>query len=198
MVAWCAGWKGSNKVVGALNLVDRTQFLIVALPYPSTTKIPRLALADGKEKLIWEYQSMMLEKIKKLIPNIDPKNRIIVGSSSGAHLIGTALARDWDGFTDYFTAYVLYGGGVAPGTRYRGAKGKDVLMAWGEDSTSAESREIFAKRMKATKAAPKTASLGRRMTTVTRLQMESATQTAPSSRILTAGPLKHSQHNRSQ
>ncbi len=152
MVVWCAGWKGSNKVIGALSLVDRRKTLVVGMPYPSTCRIPRLALEDGKEKQIWEYQSVMLEKIKRLIPNIDPNKRIAVGSSSGAHYVGTALAREWAGFTDYFTAYVLYGGGVAPGTTYPGAKGKQVLMAWGVDSGGAPSRRLFAERMQASGA----------------------------------------------
>ncbi len=152
MVVWCAGWKGSNRAIGALSLVDRRKTIVVGMPYPSTCRIPRLALEDGKEKQIWEYQSVMLEKIKRLIPNIDPSKRIAVGSSSGAHFVGTALAREWSGFSDYFTAYVLYGGGVAPGTTYPGAKGKPVLMAWGADSGGAPSRRLFAERMQASGA----------------------------------------------
>lgn len=152
MVVWYAGWQGSNKIIGALNLVNPADVLLVGLPYPGTCRIPRLALADGKEDQIWDYQSVMLKKIKKMIPNIDPNNRIAVGSSSGAHFIGTGLAREWPGFTDYFTAYVLYGGGVAPGTTYPGAKGKNVLMAWGVNSEAAESRKLFAERMQASGA----------------------------------------------
>lgn len=148
LLVWFSGGKGSSNVARAKNLVDPSQFIVVALPYPEG-RLPRLAVQDGQIDEFWKYLKPMLEKVREKVPNIDPKLRIAGGSSSGGHLVGSGICQKWRGFADYFTAYILHEGGSAPKDRYDAVRGKPVLVVYGEKSTAYEWQKQFNEKIKA-------------------------------------------------
>jgi len=142
LLVWFGGGKGSQHVAGAAGVVDFDRFVVVALPYPGG-KLPRLAAQDGDVARHWEFQQVMMRKVTELIPNIDPRVRVVAGTSSGAHLIGSGLSLEWPGFVDYFTLFVLHEGGVAASNKYPGAKGRRLLVIWGEESPAFKWQLLF-------------------------------------------------------
>jgi hypothetical protein len=148
ILVWFSPGRGSGQVTSVPPIVDKRQFVIAAIPYPSN-KLPRLAIKAGAEKIdaFWSYQEPMLAYIRGLIPNIDPRVRIAAGFSSGAHLIGAGLDRDWMGFTDFFTVYILHEGGYSPAMRFEGIReDHKVLITYGLQNKSYG--EIVARTMK--------------------------------------------------
>jgi pimeloyl-ACP methyl ester carboxylesterase len=138
ILVWFSPGGGSNRIASVPPIVDKRQFLIAAIPYPGN-KLPRLAIKAGAEKIdaFWEYQKPMLDYVRDLIPNIDPKVRIAAGFSSGAHLVGAGLDRDWMGFADFFTAYILHEGGYSPAMRFEGIReDHKVLITYGLQNRS--------------------------------------------------------------
>lgn len=134
LLVWFAPGRGSNRIQSIPPIVDRSKYLLAALPYPDN-KLPRLAIESGTIDHFWEYEQPMLEYIRDMIPNIDPNRCIAAGFSSGAHLIGSGLDRGWQGFTDFFTVYILHEGGYAPEMRYSGAKRTHrILVTYGLQS----------------------------------------------------------------
>ncbi len=134
LFVWMSGGPGSARVGSARGLVDFDRFVVVALPFPGNIPSIRDAVPAGKVGEVWEYHRPMLEKVAELVPNVDPAIRIVGGTSNGAHAIGSGLDERWKGFVDGFTAFILHEGGSSPGGVYRGARGKTVLLAYGEDT----------------------------------------------------------------
>ncbi len=121
LLLWFSGGKGSCHVRSARDLVDFNEFVVVALPSPEG-RSARLAVKGGEIDAFWAYHAPMLEAVKQAVPNIDPELRLVGGSSNGAHIIGSGLSRDWRGFSDYFTAYILHEGGYALSKDYSRAR----------------------------------------------------------------------------
>jgi hypothetical protein len=134
LFVWYGGGAGSHLTQGARGMVDFDQFVVVALPYPGGA-LPRLAVDGNTIDAFWDYQKPMLDRVIKLIPNISEEVRIVGGSSSGGHMVGSGLDCKWKGFADYFTAYVLHEGGHSPDMVFKGAKSSHrILVVYGEDS----------------------------------------------------------------
>ncbi|MBC8009765.1 MAG: hypothetical protein H7067_06690 [Burkholderiales bacterium] len=145
LLVWFGGGKGSHQVAGARGLVDFDRFVVVALPYPDG-RLPRLAAKDGADAIDahWAYQSVMLQRIQTLLPNLDPSLRLVAGTSSGGHHIAYGLDRGWPGFADYFTHFIVHEGGAQPLTpRLPGAKDKRLLVVYGEETDSLAWRTWF-------------------------------------------------------
>lgn len=145
LLVWFGGGKGSHDTGGARDIVDFDRFVVVALPYPEG-KLPRLAAKEGGETIDahWAYQRVMMERIRKMVPNIDPTLRLAAGTSSGGHHIAYGLDRGWAGFADYFTHFIVHEGGAQPLThRFPGAKDKRLLVVYGEESDSLSWRTWF-------------------------------------------------------
>ena len=133
LLVWFSPGGGSNSVGFIPPLVDFHEFLLVAIPYLGN-KLPRLAIKAGKAEIdrFWDYERDMLEYVQDIVPNISKRVRIAAGFSSGAHLVGSGLDRDWFGFTDYFTAFVIHEGGYAPDMTYRGIREHHkILITYG-------------------------------------------------------------------
>ena len=146
LFVWFGGGPGSHRVSGANGLVNFDDFVVVALPYPNG-KLPRVAVVDGDIGKHWDFERPMLEKVIELIPNIDRRIRIVGGTSSGAHNVGSGLDEKWKGFSDYFQAFVLHEGGFSPKNEFPGAKNKLVYVLWGEKSVAREWQEWFNPRI---------------------------------------------------
>jgi len=160
ILVWFGPGGGSSHVSSIPSIVDKTKFLLVALPYPDN-RLPRLAIKAGHEKIdeFWEYEKPMMEYIKDVIPNIHPTIRIAAGFSSGAHLVASGLDRDWNGFTDFFTAYILHEGGYSPDMKFRGVNSHHkILVTYGLQNDSYG--RVVAREMKKSGVMPTVKKLG--------------------------------------
>jgi hypothetical protein len=136
LLVWFSPGGGSNSISSIPPIVDKTKFLLVALPYPDN-QLPRVAIKSNTIDSFWEYEKPMLDYLKYMIPNIDTKIKIAAGFSSGAHLVGSGLDRNWIGFTDFFTIYILHEGGGSPSNTYQGVKSiHKILVTYGLQNNS--------------------------------------------------------------
>lgn len=148
ILVWFGGGGGSSDVGGARGIVDFKEFIVVALPYPDG-RLPRLGVRDGGIEDFEVFHTAMLKRVLERVPNISEDVRIAAGSSSGGHLLGSALDLDWPAFTDYFTSYVLHEGGYAPSMTYRGVReGTEVLIISGGKSKSRPWQQSFQRKFR--------------------------------------------------
>lgn len=147
LLVWISGGKGSDRIGGAADLVDADRFVIIALPFPESVPSVRDAVGKRTVNQVWDYQRPMLQKVRELIPNLDPEIQIVGGTSNGAHAIGTGFDQDWEGFADGFTGFILHEGGSSPGGDYRSARGKTMLVAYGDKSSALDWQKGFNDRI---------------------------------------------------
>ncbi len=145
IIVWLGGGDGGNSAGSCASLVDQTEFLMVGLPYPKGANNPGQDNMVGEFDDIWDYHKTMLDEITKLVPNIDPKLRIIAGFSNGGHAID-GLMKEKE-FREFFKAYVLIDGGMDVG-KYSGMSGTFAYVAWGENSPNSGSSQKVAKSTK--------------------------------------------------
>lgn len=131
---WFAPGKGSYSVQKVPPFVDFDEYFVLALPY-FKNQLPRLAIQGGFIDDFWDYNKPMFDYVIHNIPNLSKNKRIAAGFSSGAHYVGSGLDRNWDGFTNFFTRYVIHEGGGAPDMTYKGIKPSDkILLTYGDSS----------------------------------------------------------------
>jgi len=145
IIVFLSGGDGSNSAGSCAALVDQTEFLMIGLPYPKGANNPAQSNMVGEFDDIWDYHKTMLDEIRKLVPNIDPKLRIVAGFSNGGHAIDGMMSEKE--FKEFFNAYVLIDGGVNAG-RYSGMSGNFAYVAWGSKSPNAGNSEKVAKSAK--------------------------------------------------
>lgn len=134
LFVWISGGSGSKRIKGAKGIVDFDKYVVVGLPIAQGV-VPRIDYKSAeKMKAIWDIQGPMLKKLRNLIPNLNPNMSIVCGTSNGAHVIGTGLDQRWDGFYDFFNAFIMHEGGACPSYKFKGANGKKVLVLWGAAS----------------------------------------------------------------
>lgn len=148
LLVWFSGGGGSHLVKSAGGIVDFDAFLVVALPYPNG-RFPRLAVEAGADEInkFWEFLNPMVERVIELVPNISEDIRIAGGSSSGGHLVGSALDQKWRGFCDYFTGFILHEGGTSPEMEFSGTRSSHrILVIYGEKSVARKWQSYFNER----------------------------------------------------
>lgn len=131
LLVWLAGGDGTSRFNAAEALVDEEQFVLVGMNYPAALPEPRYAATQGKIDQIWAYHEKMLAKLQDMIPNLDPRLRVIVGFSNGAHVIGGCLAHQVDGLCHYFNVFVLIEGGNSDSFNYPQLPGRYFYIATG-------------------------------------------------------------------
>ena len=133
---WFNHGGGSYNVKNVPEFVDFDEYFVLALPYLDN-QLPRIAIKEGHIDELWEYDRPMLEYVINLIPNLHSNIKIAGGFSSGAHFVASGLDRDWEGFTDFFTGYIIHEGGYAPEMTYQGIQSSDdVLVTYGSSIDS--------------------------------------------------------------
>ena len=150
LLVWFSPGGGSDSVGAMPPIVNFQKFLVVAIPYPGN-KLPRLAIKAGEKQInaFWEYEKPMLAYLQERFPNISQHIRIAAGFSSGAHLIGSGIDMDWQGFTDFFTTFVLHEGGYAPKMHYDGMRiDHKVLVSYGTKPGYRSYGAVVAREMK--------------------------------------------------
>lgn len=131
LLVWLAGGDGTSRFNAAEKLVNEEQFVLVAMNYPAAVPQPAFATTQGRIGEIWDLHEKMLAKLQEMIPNIDPRLRVIVGFSNGAHVIGGSLSEQIDGLSHYFNVFVLIEGGDAKSFEYPALPGRYFYIASG-------------------------------------------------------------------
>lgn len=131
LLLWLAGGDGTSRFNAAQALVDQEQFVLVAMNYPAAVPQPAFATTEGRIGEIWDLHEKMLAKLQEMIPNIDPRLRVVVGFSNGAHVIGGSLSEQIDGLSHYFNVFVLIEGGDAKSFEYPALPGRYFYVASG-------------------------------------------------------------------
>ncbi|HWB60835.1 MAG TPA: hypothetical protein VG733_15165 [Chthoniobacteraceae bacterium] len=131
LFVWLAGGDGTSRFNAAEKLVDEEQFVLVAMNYPAALPEPQYATVQGQIDQIWALQEKMLVKLQDMIPNIDPRLRVIAGFSNGAHIIGGCLAHQTDGLSHYFNVFILIEGGNSDTFNYPQLPGRWFYIATG-------------------------------------------------------------------
>ena len=145
LLVWIGGGKGSNSPNGGFALVDKGHYAIAALPYPSTVPTPNTALDDPKDfDVIIDYHKAMLADLVKLLPNLDPKIRLVGGFSNGAHTIGTNITRGEAHFIELFNAFIIIEGGGRDVEAKKKLRDKFAYLAWGNDVAKKGSKDYMA------------------------------------------------------
>jgi len=140
LLVWIGGGKGSNSPNGGFALVNKEDYAIAALPYPSSVPTPRDALSSGEMDDIWEYHKVMLAELVKLLPNLDPKMRVVGGFSNGAHTIGTYISTGEKEFIELFNAFIIIEGGSRETSAKKRLRDKFAYLAWGDDTSNQGSK----------------------------------------------------------
>ena len=131
LIVWLAGGDGTSWYHEASELVDSRDFVMVGMNYPLSVPAPRFAAPQGQIGRIWELQEKMLAKLAQMIPNLDPRLRIVVGFSNGAHTIGGCLGEREQSFYGFFNVFVLIEGGDSVSFNYPSLPGRYFYLAWG-------------------------------------------------------------------
>ncbi|MFC5049315.1 hypothetical protein ACFPK9_01595 [Rubritalea spongiae] len=168
LLVFLNGGTGSESLKQAKTIAGSMGYILVSLPYTSEIdKDGPLGNSEKNMELIEAYHSVMLERLRKLVPNLSQTHRVIVGSSNGAHIIGSAIAMDWDCYLDYFNAFALWEGGGSISRNFKAARGKEyqVWVGWGEksefkDFTIGVAEAMDESRVNVTQQAVKTAGHG--------------------------------------
>lgn len=104
LFVWFSPGNGGYNTKRPRNIIQNTDFICVGLPYLSWH-------LGGGWYTPWDYHKTMLDSIEKLLPNIDPENRIVGGWSSGGAQIMRHIATSNGAFQDYFYAFLPGGAG---------------------------------------------------------------------------------------
>lgn len=139
MAVWLGGGSGGAHSNGVASLVDRRDFVLVGLPYPKGANDRYQATMVGNFPYIWRYHEQMLAALQKLVPNINPRFRMVAGFSNGAHCIDGLLRLPSGAPAEYYNVYVLVdGGGVRLTGRYpQHVLGQHLMVLWGDRSPNA-------------------------------------------------------------
>ena len=131
VIVWLAGGDGTSWYHEAAELVDQRDFVMVGMNYPLAVPAPQLISPKGQIGRIWEVQERMLVKLMQMIPNLDPKLRVVAGFSNGAHTIGGCLSQGEQSFYRFFNVFVLIEGGYSNTYVYPTLPGRYFYVAWG-------------------------------------------------------------------
>jgi hypothetical protein len=137
LLVFLNGASGNESLDAAKAITEGKSYVLVSLPFTSEIKKDG-PLGQSKEnmELIEAYHEAMLKELQTLVPNLSETHRVLAGSSNGAHIIGAAIAMDWDCYLDFFRGFVLWEGGGSISRDFKADKGKGYCswVGWGGKS----------------------------------------------------------------
>ncbi len=136
LALFLGGGEGGDNCDALNDFVNTQDWVTVAFPYPASAPRPLHAFREGKSRDLIEFQEPMLERLQALLPNTEPRRRVVVGSSNGAHMIGIASCDGWKEFAEYFSAFVLHEGGGSASWDFNSLRRKNVFVLMGGKSES--------------------------------------------------------------
>ncbi|HSP44024.1 MAG TPA: hypothetical protein VLO11_14215 [Luteolibacter sp.] len=137
LLVFLNGGSGNESLDAAKSITEGKSYVLVSLPFSSEIKKDGpLGQSKKNMELIEAYHEAMLKELQTLVPNLSETHRILAGSSNGAHIIGAAIALDWDCYLDFFRGFVLWEGGGSISRDFKAAKGKGYCswVGWGGKS----------------------------------------------------------------
>lgn len=130
LYVWFGGGEGSDSPHPPKSIVGNKGFICVGLPYNSP---------NDKGKGDWgntpwdTYYLTMLNELDRIVPNINPENRLCGGFSSGGAAILSLIGRS-EGFRDYFHAFMPGGAGWPMGGLDK-LKGRPMYAFMGKEDS---------------------------------------------------------------
>jgi hypothetical protein len=94
---------------------------------------------DGQ--YMWPYFKTMLERLEKLVPNIDPAHRVLGGFSNGAHATAALIDGSDGEITRRFSAFLVVEG-AGKLKHYELLKGKPFLMVSSNAKSKPRAQQI--------------------------------------------------------
>jgi len=136
LALYFGGGEGTDNCDALKTLVDSSEWVLVAFPFPKDVTTPLHAYDEGKGGDLIKFQEPMLDRLQALLPNTDPQRRVVVGTSNGAHMIAIGACDGWKEFSDYFSAFVMHEGGGSESKDFSPLRKKAVFVLMGRQSTS--------------------------------------------------------------
>ncbi|MFC1497494.1 hypothetical protein ACFLS1_03340 [Verrucomicrobiota bacterium] len=109
LFVWFLGSAGGDWPGHAQRIVDGKGFICVGLPYQKRLRDGNTF--KGHWKSPWSHYKTMLDKLKTVVPNIDPDNHIAGGFSNGGKTIMWLLGNSNGEFQKYFYGFMPGGAG---------------------------------------------------------------------------------------
>lgn len=144
MVLWLSGGTGGagDHAANGREILGDRGWIVLNLPLFKASLEPlakdgsnrwsRLGLSyAGDNEVIWKAYRVMLERVREVIPNIDPENTFMGGFSNGAHTTAILLARPDAEVARSFRSFFFIEGGAGL-TDYSVLRGREVLYLQGE------------------------------------------------------------------
>ncbi len=128
---------GAGADIGvARSLTQGKDFVCVSMPLFKASESRGFVILSARDgQYMWPFFRAMLEKLGKLVPNIDPAHRILGGFSNGAHATAALIDGSEGEVARRFCAFLFVEGGGKL-QHYGLLKGKPFLMV----SSNAKSR----------------------------------------------------------
>ncbi len=141
LLCWFGGGYGTHKADVPRKITDGRGYVCVSLPYRPAEEGTGVGWRqqDGGWGTSWRHYVPILAEVARVVPNIDPERRVVMGMSSGGAAIGCMIDETED-FTDYFYAFGVAGYAWWHGRGDR-LKGRPVLLYGGVNDSRMDSRE---------------------------------------------------------
>jgi hypothetical protein len=143
LVVWYGGGLGSDSPNQAKRMVGEKGFICVGVPYHFADD----NIQGAWSHTTWSYYNTMLSKLEKLVPNINHKNKICSGFSSGGAAIMSLIGRSVE-FRNYFHAFMPGGSGWDMGGLAE-LKGRPMYIFMGDKDSRVSSYDTLSKDAKA-------------------------------------------------
>lgn len=126
LLVWFGGGSGTDNPRKAVAIAGENGFVCLAVPYRSQD--------DGKSggwETPWAYYKTFFDELDRIVPNINTRQRICSGFSSGGAAIMYQIGNSGEAFQKYFYAFIPGGAGWPMGG-LSSIKGRPMLAVMGE------------------------------------------------------------------
>lgn len=127
LFVWFGGGFGSDSPGPARKITGDKGFVCVGVPYHWQDD----GIPGGWKNTPWSYYKTMFDKLETIVPNINPKQRICGGFSSGGAAIMRQIQNSEGAFQEYFYAFMPGGAGWDMGG-LKSIEGRPMLAFIGE------------------------------------------------------------------
>lgn len=133
MLVWFGGGMGTNDPDAVPPLVDRSRWIIAAIPTRGDVPRPLHAMHSRRIQPHWDYHRPMLEKLFESFPQIDRQSVVAAGMSNGGHLIASYLAQGRAEFIQNVSAFAVIEGSCAESSTTARLPDRPIYLAWGAE-----------------------------------------------------------------
>jgi len=152
LLCWFGGGSGTHRAGVVKDISGGVGFVCAGLPYRPWPDTTYNRTKDGGWATKWHHYVPIVAQIERVVGNIDPERRVIMGMSSGGAAIGTMLDQDKT-FAEYWYAFGVAGYAFWHRSTSQ-LKGRPVLIYGGEQDPRTKSWQRDVERYKALGAFP--------------------------------------------